>query len=365
MELIEKILLAVIVILAAAAMVLSLSPGSQITASSIAESEILFFTMQSFGENFTNYLYIYNESSDNYPITYKIYRYKNDGLIEAKSPLSTKKIYYLQNDTIMCIKFLGNENCASVKAESTLKNYILSMRNRFFDNNAITESKRISEEAIKKNYLFISPNITKTVYNGKACTIGSYIYDYSNLSLSDMSYFGMSSGMPLYFEGSFCVYPNSGIVHWSYFNYTYNGMFREWSRSLVTLDAAYTVPITTPSLSNTSILSELTNEQDYYGDLANCYLKSNKEESDKCIAYVALELRSVALCDYAGSRKDRCLLSLMPLLLDVSVCSKVQELQYRDDCYIELAGGYKNSSYCNQLLNSSKVDFCMNVSGSK
>jgi hypothetical protein len=69
-------------------------------------------------------------------------------------------------------------------------------------------------------------------------------------------------------------------------------------------------------------------------------------------------MKNEELCSLAGSRKDRCLVSLVPVLEDEMLCTKITDAGYKDDCYIELAGAFKDDSYCANVMNTSKSDLC-------
>ena len=72
----------------------------------------------------------------------------------------------------------------------------------------------------------------------------------------------------------------------------------------------------------------------------------------------AMEQERTDICMIAGARKDQCLVSLVPLLKNNSICDDVTDASYKDDCYIELAGANKNDTYCSDMMNSSKVQLC-------
>lgn len=363
MDTIEKVVLGIIAILAVAAIFLSFvkitNPGK-----TSSDAEILFFNMQTFGENFTDYSYVYNETSNNFPIVYSLYKHGNTKMIQMESHLSTKKIYFLSNNTIMCLDFLGNEECTEVKNETSLKPYLFNLNTRFFSNNVIAGQRVKMREGITKKYVFIDPTITKSSFNGKSCNVGKYKFDYTNISMQDMPLYGVYTGTPIRFDGKFCIDGN-GTVYYSYFNYTYNGAFHEWKRNLISINPKYGGPVKVPKIKNSStMLTSLFFEQKNYEKLANCYMKTDATEKNKCTAILALTIKSKKLCEYTEKRRDRCLLSITPLLLEESICTGIFDKNYKEDCYVELAGGLKKSTYCTNIANLTKKDFCLNISKS-
>jgi len=64
----------------------------------------------------------------------------------------------------------------------------------------------------------------------------------------------------------------------------------------------------------------------------------------------------------AGSKVNICLVSLVPITKNKGICDTITDSFYKDDCYIELAGAYKNSSYCELVMNTSKLAQCNSAS---
>jgi putative hemolysin len=86
---------------------------------------------------------------------------------------------------------------------------------------------------------------------------------------------------------------------------------------------------------------------------------SSAEERERCIATKALDLTNTRLCELSGTRRDRCLVSIVALKLNESICTQIRDLSFKDDCYIEMAGGKKDAGYCANILDASKKEFCL------
>ena len=113
-----------------------------------------------------------------------------------------------------------------------------------------------------------------------------------------------------------------------------------------------------PENVSTGAVAELRKEREQSVKLARCFTEDEGEEREKCVSLLALGLKNDELCSLAGTRMDRCLVSLVPVLEDESLCTKITDAGYKDDCYIELAGAFKDESYCSNVMNASKSDMC-------
>jgi hypothetical protein len=102
-------------------------------------------------------------------------------------------------------------------------------------------------------------------------------------------------------------------------------------------------------------------EREQQVKLATCHTDKSGEEREGCVAAIALNLRRKDICELAGSRRDRCLVSIVPLTKDQTICTAIADASFKDDCYIELAGAYKDSSYCGNIKNASKVQDCQDA----
>ena len=321
----------------------------------------LFLKAVTLGENASSYLYSYGEINDGFPENYTLSSDGVNSAVAIDSPLSNKIVYFLQNDTILCITYLKNQSCASVADVNETTRYVSSMKMRLFDNDRIRAAMLDNEYKINHSMMTFSPAmIEKQFQGGKTCTEIGFAIDYSNITIQEMSRFGIAQGSPTYFEGKECINNETGVIYEYSFNYTFQKKVHESGFLLNGIDFSYKTPVTPPELAGDAI-STMYDEGSYKRDLMACYLKSN-EDKEKCIAVLAQELKSKELCEYAGTRRDRCLVSLIPVSGDSAICQTILTPEFKDDCYIEMAGFSKNESWCGQVQDSTKNKFCLNVS---
>jgi hypothetical protein len=332
------------------------------TGAEIAES--LHMKATALGENSTQYTYGYTEYSNGYPEDYFIMSDSNNSLIKIISPLSTKKVYLLENDTILCIELLEhNVTCQSVKNNSITEKYIEGLKTRLFSKGKIALAKSDARYRIDHNFQNFSDEIkTKTLPNNDECVEISYQIDYSNASFEEMQRFNIVPGSPMHFDITACIDNQTGEIYENKFEYIFNGKEQTYFFKLISSDFDNAPTISPPTnLSNETVDLAIL-ESGYRIDLINCYLKSGSEQ-EKCIATEALKHKYKDLCSESGSRKDRCLVSIVPLTKDVEICSEITNQDFLDDCNIELAGAYKNSTYCDLVDDSTKKQFCFEISG--
>ena len=327
-------------------------------------AEALLMKGLRFGANQTDYFYSYTDLSDGYKTTYMLTKRGNESLIEIQNPLSDKKAYFLANDTVLCIKYSGNDTCSSVQNETDLNNYLNSLRAKFFNDTNIEKNKNGIVYLIKNKYLYFSPDLKNKTVRGNACEEVSYTINYSNLSVSDAAAFGIGTTSPKVFHLTICVDNESGYLYEKTLNYTYNQLTHMDTFTLLSFKPGTPGTIIPPSNLSEGALKELLKEKEQQIKLANCYTTKQGDELDRCIAIIALDIHRKDLCDLTGERRDRCLVSLVPITKDETICTTISQIFYRDDCYIELAGAYKNNTYCADIQNVSKVDFCMNIATS-
>jgi len=311
------------------------------------------------GENASSYYYSYYEYSDGYPEKYTLISDGNDSSVEVEGPLSLRKAYFLKNDTILCVTLEGNKSCSSVANESITAKYIASLKARLFSNSKIALARSDIEYRVSNGLQVFSPKMAmKELSPGYECTELGYVIDYSNATYDQMSRFGIVSGSPIRFEASACIDNTTGDIYESSFNYTYLGKQHASRFKRVGSDFESSMAVYPPSDISGDAVEAILSENSYRTDLIKCYAYSGSDQ-ERCIAVLAGQLLDTKLCGYAGGRKDRCLVSLMPFLKNESICLQITDKDFKDDCYIELAGALKNSTWCDSVVDSVKKSQCL------
>lgn len=315
-----------------------------------------------FGRGLKDYVFSYTELADGYKTTYVLIRSGNSSLVEIQNPLSMKRVYLLPNDTILCIKYPINETCSRITNNPELQNYINFVKSKFFNDTLIDRAVDNMEELIRKGYLITKPQIENVTSGLNPCSRVNYIIDYSNITVEEAARYGIGPQSPKLYRLSRCIEPQSGLPYETTLDYNDKGL-NHTKVTRVILFRNVTAPIEAPTTSNGNAVEIFEKEREQQVKLATCHTDKSGEEREKCVADIALNLRRKDICELAGARRDRCLVAIVPLTKDQTICMAVANASFRDDCYIELAGAYKDIVYCNKVVNTSKLEFCERIAG--
>ena len=360
----QKIMLLVCGLLVALALYFALTAPAPPAPKSTDEAEKLLLRAMDFGKGAKDYTYSYDEISDGYRNTYTLVRAGNLSYAELQNPLSLKRVYLMDNDTILCLNYSGENTCGSVARLSDLDNYINFFRSRFLRDDLIDKNGNDLEYLLENRYLSLSPDVVQSSSAGRDCGLVTYTLDFTNLSLNEAARFGIGSNSPRFFSWSMCIDNQSGVPYEKSFNYTFNGTLHTYRYLLKTFTPApaqVQVPSNITLGQTNGILPKLYHEREQQIKLAFCFTNMQGEDRDRCIANIALDIERKDLCELAGGRRDRCLVSLVPVTKDATICPAVKDPSFRDDCYIELAGAYKDESYCASVLDSAKKQACLDA----
>ncbi|MEW6036594.1 MAG: hypothetical protein AB1529_08340 [Candidatus Micrarchaeota archaeon] len=364
MEYQHKLLL-ITAILVAAALYIAFTTAPAPAAPDSSEAEELLLNSSGFGKGLADYAYSYTEVSDGYRTTYSLIRKGGAMMAEVQNPLSTKRVYLLGNDTILCIKYPVNETCSSIANDTEMQNYIQFVQSRFFNDTNVDRAKGNIQYLMTRGYLSVGPSVENATVGTIPCRRISYVIDYSNLSLEEAGRFSISSDSPKTFWLSACI-SEIGLPYETSLEYAdKSGM--EHNRTVrVSLFRTEQVPsITPPANLSGDAVEVFRKEREQQIKLAGCHTERQGEEREKCVSDLALILKRKDLCDLAGSRRDRCLVALVPLTKDQTICGAIRDASFKDDCYIELAGAYKDSSYCEGVKDQSKLENCQQAASPK
>jgi hypothetical protein len=310
-----------------------------------------------FGKGETRYTYSFSESSNGYLTTYLLSDSGKERSLSLENPLSSKRAYFLENDTILCVAYSGTEACSSVAGNAEVANYLNSLRAKFLNDTVISRNEMDARYLISKRYIRMDPNITKTTVAGHGCDEIRYRLDMTNVSVDEAARFGVGTTTPRVFDWRICVDNKTGYVYERTFNYTYKGIAYASRFQLLSFSRSPQQIIPPQNMSGDPV-ALLFKEREQTVKLAVCFTDKSGDERDKCIAGSALELRRKDLCELAGGRRDRCLVSIVPLTKDKDICNAVKDASFKDDCFIELAGAYKDKSYCVDVKDPSKAPLC-------
>ncbi len=355
MEYRQKLLIITLILIGIAVYVaLTISP---ITSPDKTAAEKIALKGMEFGKGMNEYTYTYTEFSDEYKTKYIIVKNGNLSSVNVENPLSFKTAYFSENSSILCVKYLDNDACSEEYGNVEVQNYMDSLRAKLLSDKLIDKNRNDLSYLIVNNYITFKPTVTQKTIGSSKCQEVGYTLDLSNISLTEAARFSIGSNSPKVFDWTICVDNESGTLYEKSFTYKIGNVTHTYSYKLGYLKAGGVVKI--PQNLSGDAADLLFKERKQQVRLVDCYVNKEGDDQDKCIADMAIDYRRKDLCELTGPRKDRCLVSLVPLIKDQSICNQVVDLSFKDDCYVELAGAYKNDSYCQNIQNLSKTDSCM------
>jgi hypothetical protein len=360
----EKVLIGLIFILVMAAVILMILPKNveEDRPDVVAPARELFIKGSLNGLGQKDYYYHYAESSDGYITEYELHRRSNKSMVSITSPTSRREVYFLENDTILCVDFMDERECSSVKNEGGLENYLASVKGMLLKDSRMRQTVDDMEYFERYGYIEFSPNITLQNYDGQDCHKISYKFDFRNMSVYEAARFNIGPNTPERFNYTMCVVNSTGDVLHKEANYESGGKVHNNQFDLIEADWNTDMELNVPNESDGDALWLLAESNRH--DISSCYAEETPEDKNRCIAIVALTLKDKSLCYLAGERKDRCLVSIVPLTGDGEICQDITDPLFKDDCYIEMAGVTGDESYCDLVSDSEKKEFCQNVSAS-
>jgi len=360
-------ILAVFAIYWAATTFLAPGTGTQQNATDTSAAQALLIRAMGFGADAGDYTYSFTELTDDYRVAYTITANGNDTAVEVENPVSTKKAYFLANDSILCISYPkgSSEVCSSVRGMNDTDLYMRSLKANTLSDAMANINTGNMKYLLGKGYVRLDSAISDGTATGKQCRWISYVVDMSGISLEEAARFGISTTSPKIFSWRMCIDNATGYIYEKTFNYSVQELQHAYDYQLGSYRPNGAQPISAPENVSEGAVKILYNERSQQSALAKCYIDKRGDERDGCIADMALSNRNKALCELSGARRDRCLVSLAPVTKDTALCTAINDISYKDDCYIELGGALKNDSWCGSIQNQSKAEFCMNVSAPK
>jgi hypothetical protein len=136
METQQKMIIGFMAALVLVAAYLALSNAPAKPADTTAAEGILNSSV-AFGKGLGAYVYSFTETSNGYSTSYTLTKSADARMARIQNPLSVKYVYYLQNDTILCVSYSGAQACTSVKDDPRMENYLESISVKFFNDSMI------------------------------------------------------------------------------------------------------------------------------------------------------------------------------------------------------------------------------------
>lgn len=360
----DKILIGIAAILVVIALAIVLTkpevPPSDGENNSLARE--LFIKAVDIGKGQDRYFYSYIEKENDFTSTYSLLKTQDGRMVGVEGILSKKQIYFLEEDTILCIEYNKWDNvCSSVENESALDNYLDSIDLLFFNDQRMEGTKTNMEYFERYGYIVFLPETAEKEIDGNTCTEIRYRFDFNNMSVYEASRFGIGAYTPKEFEWTMCVGRENGEIYSKSVEYTQNGVTYRNEFKLVKSEWGTERTLVVPGNLSTGAVDLLIEEKTQQTNLLNCYNENDEQEKNKCIAVIALNLKNRDICELSGSRRDRCLVSIVPLTKNETICADMVDEEFKNDCYIEMTGATGDRGYCARITNETKKEFCLNL----
>jgi|GEM_PF-3425864 hypothetical protein len=328
------------------------------------EAEALYFQSLNVGKGTVSYSYSYEENLGGYMVKTTLLTdgIRSEAIIE--SPFAKREVFYMENDTVICVTFAGTKACSSAGNDTALRSYLKGVKGYFFT----PERFKADNETI--SLLMNSGALTfesaeKTTVNGKECYNIKYLVNYSVLSLSDSIKLGISQSSPIQVYGEVCYDPKAKEVYTKSFTYKRFGkdQFTNWK--LLDSKWEYSGKIEIGmNLSNGTAISLLYDSVDMQNEFIAC-LDKGGAQADSCVFSFAVNYEYPSVCKYAGTKADICTMNFAIFERDLEMCKEVSDPNVRDDCRIEIAGKLKDGTVCDSLDDSTRKQYCLDVVAGK
>ena len=357
----EKLILGLAIVVLIIAVAISLPGASNkqnntatVNPIEVEGKKIIYDTIR-FGYDVDNYTYGFSENVNGYEQQFLLIKNGDDYYVKIDDQIGLKEIYFVGNQTFLCVDYAGRKECSETTNinDSRLAKYYTYLKSRFFDKQMIEKESAMFDNLFTKKYVVIK-NVSDSTIDGVKCRLVEYAIDYNNMSVSEAASYGISLDMPKHFDWEICQTPKLPI--YKSFVYTYKGV--EYDYTLKAKELSEAREIAKPENLSEGAYSLLIDEMQAQGSLSNCF-SMNTTEKEKCISKTAFEYAMPELCKLAGNQSDACIVRLVPFVKDEGLCAEVKSTDFKDDCYIEMAGATKNSSYCEKVRAEAKVEQCL------
>jgi eight-cysteine-cluster-containing protein len=329
-----------------------------------AEAQALFFKAVEKPIGGGDYIYSYNEvHSNGYHADVTVSKNGADSYSMRRDLVSERAAYFGANNTIVCIKYRDEGECAEVNSTSPFAGYALSLQQLLYSDASTAAMEEHYTKLIQYGGMDFSPEAVEKEVGGNACTEINYTIDYSRLTVAQLNEIGLSANDPLLlrsgqYDFTTCIGPEGDIyyrrLHWIDLGQ------EAWMESTTTESVwGRGLGIQAPTeLVDTGKLYS------FYGGIASlaseyltCLAGNN---TDRCVAEAAVSWKNPALCGDSGTQKDFCYINAGLGAEDPSVCDYVSA-GMKDACYLEFANLLQDASFCGRITDAALKQQCDNL----
>lgn len=309
-----------------------------------------------------DYTYSYKESYENgYWMDVIVSRKGELQYVYKNDPAYERRAYFGPNSTILCIKHINDEVCTVLNSTSRFSAYAESLKSMLYDDEGLRQVSEMNRKLYSYGGLVFEETSEKTV-NGHNCIELKYHIDYSGLTVAQLNDMGLSVNSPLVLRSkqynySICVDPQTYDMYEKKIDFVDLGKRTMIKSETTGVNWGTGMDIQAPQ--------ELSSENDLYNLYANVKQEADEyiacldqNNSDRCIAEVAVSWKDPALCGETRAESDFCFLNAGLGAKDPGVCDKVSA-SIKDTCYIEFANTMKDLGFCGRIANATTKQQCL------
>jgi|GEM_PF-5067464 len=311
------------------------------------------------------YTYKYEQNTDGIKNTITLISSKDSKSVFLDAPFYTEKVYYLSDDTVLCMELKneveGNTGvCASLKNTTDFDNHLNLMVNLFPSKELFTNEKERMDLLIEKGaWTFNEEAFVEKEVGDSNCNNVVYNINFTKLNVNELQQLGYSpQSIIAYgnFHREFCI-DEQGELLLDNFTYTYFAEPKFTTKILVEKkEQAEEVAVPT-DFKDTDALKDIVSEINSLQEGVYACLIS--EDPDSCFKTEGVVSLNSYYCDMAGEKRDACMIMVASQKNDVSLCEKIDGAETKDDCYYDFAIKNSDPLLCDSIINLTKKDFCL------
>lgn len=276
------------------------------------------------------------------------YVYKRDAVTERSG-------YFDGNETIVCIGARGQETCSMINGTSRFRAYADSLRKLIITDDSARATSESTRKLADYGALAFDGGPAEKTVGGKNCTEVKYHLDYSVLTVAQLNELGMATDDPMVLRSrqynfSMCIDPETGGIYEKRMDFINLGEYNYIYSMTTEMDFDTGMDLQKPSV--------LSGEDELYATYSRATEEAQEylaclpsNQSDRCVAEVAVMWRDPGLCGLTGDEMDFCYINAGLGADDISVCEKASA-GARDTCYIEFANAREDLEICGMIADS-------------
>lgn len=296
------------------------------------------------------YTYKYEQNSDSIKTIIALISSKDSKAVFLDAPFYTEKVYYLPEDTILCMELKneveGNTNvCSSLKNTTDFDNHLALMVNLFPSKELLDSEKEKMDILIEKGaWVFNEEAFAEQEVGESKCFNVIYTINFTKLTVNELQQLGYSpQSMAVYgdFHREFCI-DEEGELLLDNFTYSYFGESKFTTKILLEKKEQAEAFIVPTDLKDNDAIKDLISEINSLQEGVYACLVS--EDPDSCFKTEGVSSLNSYYCDLAGEKRDACIFLVATQKDDSSLCEKIEEEEAKEECLASIVPDENNST---------------------